>query len=119
MIRPGITPTISGILWAASIAADAGGISERIWRPLLTAAASVTVITAVHAMLARHARSNAAVTRAALTRPFDRTGPIARIMDTGPMRKLASVSPRHAGETGPLPSASALRKPHGQHASPR
>lgn len=120
--RPAWLYLAAAASWAAAIACDAANASDRIYRPLFSVAITATVITSVHAMLSHHARSNAAVTRAVLTRPFNRdcdTGPIARIMDTGPMRKLTGVSPQHAGETGPLARVSVLRRPHGQHASRR
>ena len=106
------------ILWGAAIGADAVDASDRIWRPLLSAAAAVAVITAVHRMLGRHAanctRSSEALASAVLSRPIYRG-------DTGPLARVEVISqPDPVHETPPAPARpSAHGTLRGRHASSR
>lgn len=113
---PMILTVTTGILWAAAIAADAADTSDRIWRPLLSAAAAAAVISAVQRLLDRYARkytrSSEALARAVMARPLYR--------DTGPLPRIQVVSqPGPRGEEQQPAQLSAHGRRHGRHESSR
>jgi hypothetical protein len=78
MQRVPVLVVTSAALWAAAIGADAGDVSGRIWRPLLSLATAAAIATAVQLMLRSEARTYRALADAMLTRPLyrDPTGPL-------------------------------------------
>jgi hypothetical protein len=108
---PALLQTSAAILWGTTITTDAAGVDDRVWLPLLAAAAVASLGALLHYLITRWIKASQALTRAVLTRPLghDDTGPLA-VITTGPIPKISLL---------PAPGAApaARRKQRGQHAS--
>ena len=118
--RPGVLRVTAAVFWGATVIGMFTGfdnhrawteLDTRIWLCVLGGALLSSWAAVQHYLIDRASRAASAMTRAALTRPFDRdTGPLARI--TGPMARLSQLpgpGDGHAARRGPGAHAASRR----------
>ena len=109
MHRTVLLQTLAAVSWTTTIVGTFTGFDDdprtfsaldfRIWLCVLSAA----LLSSVAVMAGYAARTYTAVTKAAVTRPYAApasgpTGPLARLVTTGPLAKLAFLPGTHHGQ---------------------
>ena len=109
--RPALPQTLAALLWVTTIVTAVTGFDEdrsgfssldqRLWCCMLAASVVTTVLAGQRHMAAKAARIYAETTKAAVTRPpyaAPPSGPLARMVTTGPLAKLVALPGTHHGQ---------------------